>query len=183
MIPPFDHNYVLPPYVGTSPAKRAAQSPYPTDIVEFCQKFAFSPARIAILKDFVAFRLEFYNQGLNGLIQWIDGSFVEDKMRSLGQEPNDIDVVTIVPGMSDEQVEKLKKEFPEFVYPSKAKSKFNVDHYLLSVSDPITAIRNTQYWIQLFSHNRRGVWKGMLEIPLNKDNTDDLTAMSYLNSL
>lgn len=28
MIPPFDHNYVLPPYVGENPTQRAAQSPY-----------------------------------------------------------------------------------------------------------------------------------------------------------
>lgn len=31
MIPPFDHNYVLPPYVGDNPTQRAAQSPYHTE--------------------------------------------------------------------------------------------------------------------------------------------------------
>lgn len=28
MIPPFDHNNVLPPYVGATPTSMASQSPY-----------------------------------------------------------------------------------------------------------------------------------------------------------
>ena len=35
----------------------------------------------------------------------------------------------------------------------------------------------------LFGHNRKGVWKGMLEMPLYEDNTFDQMAMAYLNSL
>ncbi len=30
----------------------------------------------------------------------------------------------------------------------------------------------TRYWISLFSHNRLGVWKGMLRIALNTPSED-----------
>ena len=60
MIPPFDHNYVLPPYVGNTPTVRAAQSPYYTDIMELCKHFGVTRSRVNILKGFVQFRLEAY---------------------------------------------------------------------------------------------------------------------------
>ena len=54
MIPPFDHNNVLPPYVeGGNPAEPSDQSPYKSDILEFCKRFATSSARIIILKGYV----------------------------------------------------------------------------------------------------------------------------------
>ena len=56
MIPPFDHNNVLPPYQGDNPAIRGCLSPYKSDILEFCQHFGKTPERIAILKGFVEFR-------------------------------------------------------------------------------------------------------------------------------
>ena len=80
MIPPFDHNYVLPPYVGDNPTQRAAQSPYHTDIMDFCKHFGTTRSRVDILKGFIQFRLEAYTHGISNTIQWIDGSFVEDKL-------------------------------------------------------------------------------------------------------
>ena len=44
-------------------------------------------------------------------------------------------------------------------------------------------INATKYWIQLFSHNRKGVWKGMIEIPLYDKTDFDNEALAYLNSL
>ena len=64
-----------------------------------------------------------------------------------------------------------------------SKQKYHVDHYIIDIGTPNAAVRNIQYWLQLFSHNRYGVWKGMLEIPLYQDNTNDLKAMDFLNSL
>lgn len=60
MIPPFDHNYVLPPYVGDNPTQRAAQSPYHTDIMDLCKHFGTTRSRVDILKGFIQFRLEAY---------------------------------------------------------------------------------------------------------------------------
>ena len=58
MIPPFDHNYVLPPYVGDNPTQRAAQSPYHTYIMDLCKHFGTTRSRVDILKGFIQFRLE-----------------------------------------------------------------------------------------------------------------------------
>lgn len=130
MIPDFDHNNVLPPYIGnaTNPNN---MSPYPCDIMEFCQHFATSPARIAILKGYVRFRLSCVANGITGH-QWIDGSFVENIEVSESRDPHDMDVVTLM---------------------------------------------------MLFGHNRRGVWKGMLEIPLYDNSTFDQMALNFLETL
>lgn len=180
MIPPFDHNNVLPPYIGNNPAVRASQSPYHTDIVELCKHFGTTQSRIELLKGFVQFRLDSYAHGINNTFQWIDGSFVEDKMSRENSEPNDIDVVTFLNIPPIVQIA-LINAFPEFVYCTK--QKYHVDHYIIDISDPMAAVRYTQYWIQLFSHNRYGVWKGMLEVPMYSDNTEDLKAMKFLNTL
>ena len=50
IIPPFDHNNVLPPYVGSTPTSMASQSPYKCEILEFCQHFATSWDPVKILK-------------------------------------------------------------------------------------------------------------------------------------
>lgn len=182
MIPPFDHNYVLPPYVGDNPALRDAQSPYRTDIVDLCKHFGTTPSRVEILKGFIQFRLEAYTHGISDTIQWIDGSFVEDKLKRENAEPNDIDVATFI-NIPKPIQRKILSSFPDFADCAISKRKYHVDHYILDISTPNAAVRNTQYWLQLFSHNRYGIWKGMLEIPLYHDNTEDLKAMDLLNSL
>ena len=125
MIPDFDYNNVLPPYIGNA-ANPNNQSPYPCDIMEFCHHFATSPARIAILKGFVRFRLACVANGIRGR-QWIDGSIIN-----------------------------LSPEY---------------------------TIQQSKYWNLLFGHNRRGVWKGMLEIPLYDNDAFDQMAMNFLNTL
>ncbi|WP_087423866.1 hypothetical protein [Barnesiella sp. An55] len=182
MIPPFNHNYVLPPYIGDNPALPVAQSPYRTDILDLCKHFGTTRSRVDILKGFIQFRLEAYTHGIYNTIQWIDGSFVEDKLKRENVEPNDIDVVTFV-NMPQPVQQAILVAFPDFVNCIASKQKYHVDHYIIDISTPTAAVRNTQYWLQLFSHNRYGVWKGMLEIPLYQDNTKDLMAMDFLNSL
>jgi hypothetical protein len=39
----------------------------------------------------------------------------------------------------------------------------------------------TRYWIQLFTHNRLGVWKGILRLELNTTDIDKL-ALEHLNA-
>lgn len=173
---------MLPPYIGDNPALPVAQSPYRTDILDLCKHFGTTRSRVDILKGFIQFRLEAYTHGIYNTIQWIDGSFVEDKLKRENVEPNDIDVVTFV-NMPQPVQQAILVAFPDFVNCIASKQKYHVDHYIIDISTPTAAVRNTQYWLQLFSHNRYGVWKGMLEIPLYQDNTKDLMAMDFLNSL
>ncbi|MBQ7072652.1 MAG: hypothetical protein IJM89_04720 [Bacteroidales bacterium] len=182
MIPPFNHDYVLPPYVGDNPTKVGTQSPYRVSIMDLCQYFSTSKPRIELLKGLIKFRLEFYSRGIINTIQWIDGSFVEDKYSRENEEPNDIDVVTFI-NLPKAVQQTIATSFPAFVDHKQSKHLYHVDHYVLDISDPTSAVRNTQYWIQLFSHNRYGVWKGMIEVPLYVNAEEDIKAMDYLNGL
>ena len=171
--------YSLPQsYNQTSKCKRCICP----NAYDLCKHFGTTRSRVDILKGFIQFRLEAYTHGIYNTIQWIDGSFVEDKLKRENVEPNDIDVVTFV-NMPQPVQQAILVAFPDFVNCIASKQKYHVDHYIIDISTPTAAVRNTQYWLQLFSHNRYGVWKGMLEIPLYQDNTKDLMAMDFLNSL
>ena len=62
----------------------------------------------------------------------------------------------------------LVARFPEFANPRLAKATYSLDHYIFDTGfDTTVTLEQTRYWILLFSHNRQGVWKGMLKIELN----------------
>lgn len=183
MIPPFDHNDVLPPYLGNNPADIRALSPYKTDIMEFCRHFATSQERIEILKGFVQFRLDCIRFGVCHGFQWIDGSFIEDIEKSDKRAPRDIDVVTFLFNLTRNQKLIIANQFKAFVNPGMSKMTYHVDHYLVEAdSNPVTTISMVKYWNQLFGHNRKGVWKGMVKIPLCADNQADTDALNFLNN-
>ena len=186
MIPPFNHNNVLPPFQGNNPANIYKQSPYQCSIMEFCKHFAMSDKRKIILKGFVQFRLKCCHIGITKGFQWIDGSFIEDIMASDNREPNDIDVVSFIFGLQaiPNLIIEIKKNFREFVEPQLSKTNYHVDHYLVEADfNPITTIQAVKYWNQLFGHNLKGIWKGMVEIPFYPTPVNDTDALNYLNSL
>ncbi len=168
-IPPFDHNLVLPPHLG-SPTLASELSPYPCSTVDLCRRFGFSPERRAILAGFLDFRENLHAGGLLTGFQWLDGSFLEDIETRETRPPNDLDVVTVYWGFD---ATPLAAEFPEFANPPLAKANFHLDHYPFDAGySPELTIEMTRYWISLFSHNRLGVWKGMLRIELNTPSED-----------
>ena len=182
-IPSFDHNHVLPPHTG-NPTSRADVSPYEATILEFCQMFATSQERINILKGLVSFRLRMIDFGIIDGFQWLDGSFTENIEKSEGRPPNDIDVVTFYKGLSLLQQQNIIDNFKEFVYTPISKANYKLDHYAVDFGyEPLQTVEATKYWIQLFCHNRKGVWKGMVKLPLSNDKTLDNAALSFLNSL
>ena len=182
MIPPFDHNHVLPPLIG-DPNNRHNYSPYRCDIMEFCQHFATTQERIAILKGFVDFRLACVANDITGR-QWVDGSFVEDTARAERPEPKYIVVTSLIEVKTQEEANRLLNEFPEFTNPLLSAQKYGVDHYVFVINQsPEEIISWTKFWVQLFSHNELGVWKGMIEIPLYENDANDQMARSFLNSL
>lgn len=185
MIPPFDKNNVLPPYVeGGNPTNLHDQSPYKSDIVEFCTRFATSAQRKSILQGFVKFRLDALSYGINGGIQWIDGSFVEDIEKRDNRAPHDIDVLSMVYFPSKEMEVRTLHAFPSFANHNLSKINYMVDHFPLILNyNPIFVVNYTKYWSQLFGHNRNGVWKGMVELPLYADTTNDMMAMDLLRKL
>lgn len=183
MIPPYNHNNVLPPYFG-DPNNRQNYSPYKCDIMEFCQHFCTSRERIELAKKFMDFRLACVANGITGC-QWVDGSFVEDTAAQEGRkEPDRMIVTSLIAVKTQEEANKILENFPEFADPRLSLEKYRVDHYIFVVNQsPADIISWTTFWVQLFSHNDMGVWKGMIEIPLYENDANDQMARSFLNSL
>jgi len=181
-IPNFDYNNVLPPHLG-NPTERAHLSPYSCTILELCQRFSTSKQRVLILKNYVSFRQRMTINGLVTGFQWLDGSFIEDIERSELRHPNDLDLVTFFGGISLADQIIFQTSFPEFVNPVLAKSTYMLDHYAVDYFyHPDVTVEQTRYWLQLFTHSRTGVWKGIIKLPLNTP-IDDQLAEDYLNSI
>ena len=181
-IPNFDHNNVLPPHLG-NPTDITHLSPYPCSIQELCYHFSTSKPRIDILKNFIIFRQRMNTFGITYGFQWLDGSFLENIEISQGRPPRDLDIVTFFGGLSIEDQTNIRANFPEFGNPGLAKINYSLDHYPVDYSyNPDVTVEQTRYWLQLFTHNRNGVWKGILKLSLNTQR-DDQHALDYLNSL
>jgi len=174
-VPVFDHNLVLPPHLG-DPVNRGQLSPYSCTTLELCQHLGTTPERRMILGRFLDFRERLHGEGLTNGFQWVDGSFLEDIEARDGRSPRDIDVVTVFWGYDLPFQARLRANFPEVANPTLSKANFLVDHYPFDAGfNPAVTLEWTRYWILLFSHNRLGVWKGMLRIELNTP-AEDLAA-------
>ena len=179
-IPAFDHNLVLPPHIG-DPRNASDLSPYRCSTVDLVQRFATTDARKEILRKFLEFRQLLQSHGLEVGYQWLDGSFLEDIETLESRPPGDMDLLTIFWGYPLSFLNELVTKFPAFLRPEISKRDFQLDHFPIMADEaPQATVENTRYWIQLFTHRRDGVWKGMLRIELNTP-ADDSTAMDYLN--
>lgn len=93
-------------------------------------------------------------------------------------------MVTFFSGVNNVQAAVIQSNFPEFISSGLSKQNYLVDHYPVPYdANPEFTVEYTRYWYQLFSHNRQGVWKGILRIPLYQTSQNDSQALSYLNSL
>lgn len=166
-IPDFDYNLVLPPHLG-DPVNPGQLSPYPCNTVDLCQRLGTTTDRRVILGKFLDFRDRLRAEGLTNGFQWLDGSFLENIEVRESRSPRDIDVVTVYWGYGIPFQQQLLVNFPEVANPVLSKANYLVDHYPFDAGfDPMATLEWTRYWILLFSHNRLGVWKGMLKIDLN----------------
>jgi len=184
MIPDFDHNNVLPPFL-IDPIARANQSPYLCSTIDLAQKFGTSQERVTILKNFLNFRMQLRRYGMSdNAFQWIDGSFVERVEILRGRPPGDIDVITFFFGYDVNFQQNLMHVFPEFADPGLSKANFSVDHYIVPIDrTPMQTFKDVKYWSMLFTHTKNtSTWKGILEIPLNTEQ-DDNNAMLLLQNL
>lgn len=181
-IPDFDHNLVLPPHLG-DPTRREHLSPYPCSTLDLCLRFGTTAERRNILGRYLDFRDRLRAEGMTTGYQWLDGSFLEDVETSEGRAPRDLDVLTIYWDYDRLFQSNLVRNFLEFASPKLAKSAYFLDHYALDAGmKPEITLEQARYWILLFSHNRLGVWKGMLKIELNTP-ADDVAACGELAKL
>lgn len=181
IIPDFDHNDVLPPHKG-DPKVRADLSPYKCSILEVCQRFATTKHRVKILRNLILFRDRMTNLNITTGFQLLGGSFLQDIEKQESRDPKDLDVITFFGGLSRTEQVAIVTAFPEFGSFALSKSHFLLDHYPVDYcSDPELTVEQTRYWVQLFSHTRSGVWKGMIRISIG-DVSNDKLAVDYLDS-
>lgn len=183
MIPSFDHNGVLPPFLGNPALGSNQVSPYTTTTLELCQRFATSPQRISILRNFLSFRSEMRKYGITGF-QYLDGSFIEDiENSSLKRPPNDLDLLTFYYPISPTQEANIFTNFDDFVNRPQCKINYSLDHLIINLgTNPADLVEFTRYFIQLFTHNRSNIWKGMLKLDVGAVGEDD-DADNFLKSM
>lgn len=171
-IPDFDHNGVIPPFLG-NPTEPKNVAPYSCSITELVEKFGFSPQRRKILYGLLDFRQNLRQSGIKKGFQWLDGSFLEDIEGKKKRAPNDLDLVTIFWGYDKKFLNEVATNFPAFCDRKRCRKEYSLDHYLLDADyNPVVTVQGAAYWSQLFSHNRRGTRKGMLKIDLDTENED-----------
>lgn len=172
MIPDFDHNNVLPPHMG-NPVARKDLSPYECTTVELCRKFGTTPARVDILRGLLAFRERMTNHGIISGFQWLNGSFTENIEASELRAPRDLDLVTFYGNIPMEDQNIWIVDFAEFTDSDLSREAYLLDHYAVDYTfHPDITVEQTRYWLQLFSHNRLNVWKGILKVGLNTPQED-----------
>jgi hypothetical protein len=184
-IPAFTSSGVLPPYVGGNPALQPSLSPYKTTAFELVDRFATSNERKAILSGLLAYRGALLSIGLVGL-QWLDGSFAEDIETTEARSPNDIDLVSFIErplAYRNDQTgwNAFMNTHAALFDFRQTQINYRADAYFVDVTmGALATIRQTVYWTSLFSHKRAtGLWKGMLEVPLNNPQ-DDAQALRLL---
>ncbi|SHH76217.1 hypothetical protein SAMN05428958_107255 [Pantoea sesami] len=187
MIPSFSVSGVLPPFVGNDPTFPAAQAPYRTSMTEVVQRFSFNLERIAILEGLFDYREKMRSLNVTGY-QWLDGSFVEDCENTRNRPPADIDVITFAYRpinqdghyLNKDDFELLTDQHPELFDPDDAKDTYKCDAYYVDFNQaPHSLASSVTYWCNLFSHSRiNNLWKGIIQVELNADDTDAKAILS-----
>lgn len=163
-IPPFGPSGALPPFVG-HPAENASRSPYRATPLELVERFASNTTRVAILKGYLNYRAALHGIGITVGIQWIDGSFVQDK-----PHPGDIDLLTVaeVSAVPRDVLQANRGLFD----PTPTRANYGCDAYTVDLGN--AAVWDLPdlfaYWYALFSHARDTFeWKGFLVVSLDPD--------------
>lgn len=182
-IPDWNTSGIIPPIRPGEPGHSAERSPYKTTLMEIIDRFGTNPARLSILEGYLAFRAALHGVGLAAGVQWLNGSFVEDKEARVGSSPADIDVVTfshLPHGKNQVDVLSLNPTLFDHLH---VKTTYKVDGYFqfLGKSSDERFVRQTSYWNSMWSHTRQSEWKGFLEVDL--DPARDADARSYLSLL
>lgn len=182
-VPSFTIHVVLPPYIGPNGPGGAISdmSPYEATVLEVVARFSSTAERRAILRDWLQHREEMRAHGIVQGFQWIDGSFVEDKL------PADIDVITYFrrpnAHRSDAAIGALFVNAENVFRRIPIKARLKVDAMFVDLdSPPESVVAGTRYYGGLFSH-RRGddLWKGMVSVSI--DPANDGPAIALLDAL
>ncbi len=136
--------------------------------VEIVKPFFKSRTRKKIVEGHGNYILEIFQILENNFFQWLDGSFVTQKL-----DPNDIDVINFVhfSDLTNEKANSLRKFLTHMGNP---KDEFKVDGYLVPVyepTDPRFLITQAKYneWRVFFGKDRNNNPKGILQLNLDQN--------------
>jgi hypothetical protein len=182
-IPDWNTSGIIPPIRPGAPGNSPQRSPYKATLFDVIHRFGTSSARLSILEGYLDHRAALNGVGLSTGVQWLNGSFVEDKEAREGASPADIDVVTfaLLPlGKTQADVNALN---PQLFDHAHVKANYKVDGYFQFLGKPSDEhfVRQASYWNSMWSHTRHQEWKGFLEVDLN--GAQDAAARSYLAAL
>jgi hypothetical protein len=183
-IPPFTIDGVLPPYTGaTGPGGPLhALTPFEASAVELVTTFGTTAHRLTLLQNWLDHRAAFRGLGFTQGFQWIDGSFVEDKV------PQDLDVVTFsrrpARATGPQALEALMRANPDLCIRGPVKTRYNLDAFFVDLDgSKESLVSATRYYAGLFSHRRSDdLWKGMVQVRFDNP-ADDAAASAALAAL
>ncbi len=182
-IPAWTSAGVVPPIRPGQPGHSPDRSPYVVSLSTFCERFATSPERRAILDGLLRFRAALHQAGLTAGFQWLDGSFLEQVESLENRSPRDLDVVTfyhLPPGMDQRTLAHNHADL--FDRPS-IKNSFFMDAFFIMLGNPLDTLMagRVSYWYSMWSHRRDGLWKGFVQVDL--DPMHDAEARHLLNRI
>lgn len=186
-IPPFNISGVLPPYLGfTAGGQASHMSPYRATTTEVITQFDYSLPRRDILAGWLSYRIALRQIGINRGFQWLDGSFLEDKERLIGQPPNDLDIVVFVKRPARMRTNPMFRHFinanAALFDRSRVRASFLLDAFWIDLNgDPSVSVDAARYYLQLFSHQRAGLWKGMVQVRQD-DSANDRALLAALRA-
>ena len=115
-IPDWDSRGLLPPFVS-SPTSGEGRSPYLVRLTDLVLRFGYTTARRTFLAGLLDYRADLHAAGIKNGFQWINGSFVEDKIGHSGEEPGDIDLVTFFHVPTGQTQGTLAVAHPDLFHP------------------------------------------------------------------
>lgn len=177
-IPAYDLGGVLPPFLGSIPGSAALQSPYLATPLELVHRFGVTDTRHRYIRGLLTLRSALRDFGIDKGIQWIDGSFVENKEAN-GGEPGDIDIVTVFErpahlGVATAWAQARAPLMTTLFDPGYCKLSYHCEAFYIDAGlGGLTAARQAAFWFGLFSHQRLTYrWKGLVELPLGPSLVD-----------
>jgi hypothetical protein len=175
-IPPLNISGVLPPFTGQDPGQAGQDlSPYSAQPVDVITAFGTSAERLDILKKWLDHRKHLRQLGLASGFQWLDGSFVENKV------PSDLDIVTFFlrpRATNANDMAQLMLQNPTLFLRAQAKATYRLDVFWVDMNArPEAVVDFTRYYCGLFSHRRIDfLWKGILRVDLAAQAIDDIAS-------
>ena len=180
MIPAWNLQGVIPPIRPGMLGHDLDRSPYPSELNSLVDMMGKSAARLEIINGLLQFRNDIHDLGISSGFQWLDGSFSENVEHTEKRGPRDIDVVTFLQLAPGEDEASICSKNPKLFDRAFIKSSYLVDSYWCFLGCPLDApsIQLISYWYSLWSHRRDGMWKGFVQVDL--DRSQDSNALQAM---